>query len=75
MVEERTVLVNGGVSAHLFAVFHGLLKVLAGIDTNFTVNSKASDEDGDFSELYMFNWMTLLIPPTTPYLMDPLFGC
>jgi cellulose synthase A len=39
--------------------------VLAGIDTNFTVTSKASDKDGDFAELYMFKWMTLLIPPTT----------
>ncbi|TYI13548.1 hypothetical protein ES332_A08G065700v1 [Gossypium tomentosum] len=57
--------VIGGVSAHLFAVFQGLLKVLAGIDTNFTVTSKASDEDGDFVELYMFKWTTLLIPPTT----------
>ncbi|CAA6667327.1 unnamed protein product [Spirodela intermedia] len=54
--------VIGGVSAHLFAVFQGLLKVLAGIDTNFTVTSKASDEDGDFTELYMFKWTTLLIP-------------
>nr|ADZ16119.1 cellulose synthase A3 [Gossypium barbadense] len=57
--------VIGGVSAHLFTVFQGLLKVLAGIDTNFTVTSKASDEDGDFAELYMFKWTTLLIPPTT----------
>uniref|UniRef100_A0A0C9S6G9 Cellulose synthase n=1 Tax=Wollemia nobilis TaxID=56998 RepID=A0A0C9S6G9_9CONI len=57
--------VIGGTSAHLFAVFQGLLKVLAGIDTNFTVTSKASDEDGDFSELYVFKWTTLLIPPTT----------
>nr|QBI56907.1 cellulose synthase A3 [Agave tequilana] len=57
--------VIGGVSAHLFAVFQGLLKVLAGIDTNFTVTSKASDEDGDFAELYMFKWTTLLISPTT----------
>ncbi|XP_010257191.1 PREDICTED: cellulose synthase A catalytic subunit 3 [UDP-forming] [Nelumbo nucifera] len=57
--------VIGGVSAHLFAVFQGLLKVLAGIDTNFTVTSKASDEEGDFAELYMFKWTTLLIPPTT----------
>ncbi|KAK1312942.1 putative cellulose synthase A catalytic subunit 8 [UDP-forming] [Acorus calamus] len=57
--------VIGGVSAHLFAVFQGLLKVLAGIDTNFTVTSKASDEDGDFTELYMFKWTALLIPPTT----------
>jgi cellulose synthase A len=47
------------------AVCQGLLKVLAGIDTNFTVTSKASDEDGDFNELYMFKWTTLLIPPTT----------
>ncbi|KAA0058629.1 cellulose synthase A catalytic subunit 3 [Cucumis melo var. makuwa] len=57
--------VIGGVSAHLFAVFQGLLKVLAGIDTNFTVTSKASDEEGDYAELYMFKWTTLLIPPTT----------
>ncbi|CAL0333572.1 unnamed protein product [Lupinus luteus] len=57
--------VIGGVSAHLFAVFQGLLKVLAGIDTNFTVTSKASDEDGDFAELYMFKWTALLIPPST----------
>ncbi|KAI0528795.1 hypothetical protein KFK09_001338 [Dendrobium nobile] len=56
--------VIGGVSAHLFAVFQGLLKVLAGVDTNFTVTSKAS-EDADFGELYLFKWTTLLIPPTT----------
>nr|XP_027071619.1 cellulose synthase A catalytic subunit 7 [UDP-forming] [Coffea arabica] len=56
--------VIGGISAHLFAVIQGLLKVLAGIDTNFTVTSKASDDD-DFGELYAFKWTTLLIPPTT----------
>ncbi|KAG6510699.1 hypothetical protein ZIOFF_028730 [Zingiber officinale] len=56
--------VIGGVSAHLFAVFQGLLKVLAGIDTNFTVTSKAGDDE-EFSELYTFKWTTLLIPPTT----------
>ncbi|KAI3801706.1 hypothetical protein L1987_29818 [Smallanthus sonchifolius] len=56
--------VIGGVSAHLFAVIQGLLKVLAGIDTNFTVTSKASDDE-DFGELYAFKWTTLLIPPTT----------
>ncbi|KAG2595362.1 hypothetical protein PVAP13_5KG069200 [Panicum virgatum] len=43
--------VIGGTSAHLFAVFQGLLKVLAGIDTNFTVTSKATDDEGDFAEL------------------------
>ncbi|CAA6666378.1 unnamed protein product [Spirodela intermedia] len=57
--------VIGGTSAHLFAVFQGLLKVLAGIDTNFTVTSKATDDEGDFAELYIFKWTTLLIPPTT----------
>lgn len=56
--------VIGGVSAHLFAVFQGLLKVLAGVDTNFTVTSKSGDDD-EFSELYIFKWTTLLIPPTT----------
>lgn len=57
--------VIGGVSAHLFAVFQGLLKVLAGNDTNLTVTSKASDEAGGFAELYMFKWTILLLPPTT----------
>ncbi|GAB2298579.1 Cellulose synthase A catalytic subunit 8 [UDP-forming] [Dionaea muscipula] len=56
--------VIGGVSSHLFAVFQGLLKVLAGLDTNFTVTAKASDDVG-FGELYVFKWTTLLIPPTT----------
>ncbi|XP_072995318.1 cellulose synthase A catalytic subunit 4 [UDP-forming] [Typha latifolia] len=56
--------VIGGVSAHLFAVFQGILKMLAGFDTNFTVTAKASD-DGDFGELYIFKWTTVLIPPTT----------
>ncbi|PON90603.1 Cellulose synthase [Trema orientale] len=56
--------VIGGVSAHLFAVFQGLLKVLGGVDTNFPVTSKAGD-DGELSELYAFKWTTLLIPPTT----------
>eukprot|EP00252_Welwitschia_mirabilis_P014830 TRINITY_DN3286_c0_g3_i1.p1 TRINITY_DN3286_c0_g3~~TRINITY_DN3286_c0_g3_i1.p1 ORF type:complete len:1007 (+),score=48.74 TRINITY_DN3286_c0_g3_i1:114-3134(+) len=58
--------VIGGVSAHLFAVFQGLLKVLGGVDTNFTVTAKAAgDEDDEFGELYLFKWTTLLIPPTT----------
>ncbi|KAJ6926068.1 cellulose synthase [Populus alba x Populus x berolinensis] len=56
--------VIGGVSAHLFAVFQGFLKMLAGIDTNFTVTAKAA-EDAEFGELYMVKWTTLLIPPTT----------
>lgn len=56
--------VIGGVSSHFFALVQGLLKVLAGVNTNFTVTSKAAD-DGEFSELYIFKWTTLLIPPLT----------
>ncbi|XWS15283.1 hypothetical protein CRYUN_Cryun35bG0082400 [Craigia yunnanensis] len=56
--------VIGGVSSHLFALFQGLLKVLAGVNTNFTVTSKGGD-DGEFSELYIFKWTSLLIPPMT----------
>ncbi|CAN6438856.1 unnamed protein product [Victoria cruziana] len=56
--------VIGGVSSHLFALFQGLLKVLAGVDTSFTVTSKSGD-DGEFSELYVFKWTSLLIPPLT----------
>ena len=55
--------VIGGTSAHLFALFQGLLKVLAGIDTNFTVTSKQA-EDEDYGELYLLKWTSLLIPPT-----------
>lgn len=56
--------VIGGVSSHLFALFQGLLKVLGGVDTNFTVTSKGGD-DGENSELYLFKWTTLMIPPMT----------
>ncbi|KAE9446612.1 hypothetical protein C3L33_21493, partial [Rhododendron williamsianum] len=56
--------VIGGVSSHLFALFQGLLKVLAGVNTNFTVTSKGGD-DGDFGELYLFKWTSMLIPPMT----------
>nr|UVI59187.1 cellulose synthase A subunit 8 [Bacopa monnieri] len=56
--------VIGGVSAHLFAVFQGFLKMLAGLDTNFTVTAKAAD-DTEFGELYIIKWTTVLIPPTT----------
>nr|AAD03417.1 secondary xylem cellulose synthase [Populus tremuloides]AAY21910.1 cellulose synthase [Populus tomentosa] len=65
--------VIGGVSAHLFAVFQGFLKMLAGIDTNFTVTAKAA-EDAEFGELYMVKWTTLLIPPTTLLIIN-MSGC
>ncbi|GJY13839.1 cellulose synthase A catalytic subunit 7 [UDP-forming] [Tanacetum coccineum] len=48
---------------------HSLLKVLGGVDTNFTVTSKAAD-DAEFGELYLFKWTTLLIPPTTLIIMN-----
>ncbi|CAA2968796.1 cellulose synthase A catalytic subunit 2 [UDP-forming] [Olea europaea subsp. europaea] len=56
--------VIGGVSSHFFALVQGLLKVLAGVNTNFTVTSKGGD-DGEFSELYIFKWTSLLVLPTT----------
>ncbi|KAK4440073.1 Cellulose synthase A catalytic subunit [UDP-forming] [Sesamum alatum] len=61
--------VIGGVSAHLFAVFQGFLKMLAGLDTNFTVTAKAA-EDTEFGELYILKWTTVLIPPTTILIMN-----
>ncbi|KAJ0111912.1 hypothetical protein Patl1_01723 [Pistacia atlantica] len=61
--------VIGGVSAHLLAVFQGLLKVLAGVDANFPVTSKAA-ADEEFGELYLFKWTTLLIPPTTLIILN-----
>ncbi|KAH9691781.1 cellulose synthase A catalytic subunit 2 [Citrus sinensis] len=56
--------VIGGASSHLFALIQGLLKVVGGVNTNFTVTSKAAD-DGEFSDLYLFKWTSLLIPPLT----------
>ncbi|KAH0976870.1 hypothetical protein GBA52_026589 [Prunus armeniaca] len=56
--------VIGGASSHFFALIQGLLKVLGGVNTNFTVTSKAAD-DGEFSDLYLFKWTSLLIPPMT----------
>ena len=56
--------VIGGVSSHLFAVFQGFLNLIGGIDTNFTVTAKATD-DIQFGGLYIVKWTTLLIPPKT----------
>jgi len=61
--------VIGRASSHLFALFQGLLKVLAGVNTNFTVTSKAAD-DGDFADLYIFKWTSLLIPPLTLLILN-----
>lgn len=56
----------GGVSAHLFAVFQGILKVITGVDKNFIVRAKAT---GD-TEFYLFKWTSLLIPPTTLIILN-----
>jgi hypothetical protein len=49
-------------------VLQGLLKVLAGVDTNFTLTQKDGGEDGDFSELYQFR-----VSPTTRHTRS--WGC
>ncbi|TVU08202.1 hypothetical protein EJB05_41594 [Eragrostis curvula] len=61
--------VIGGVSSHFFALFQGLLKVLGGVDTKFTVTLKGGD-DSEFSELYEFKWTWLLVPPTILILIN-----
>ncbi|KAE8687193.1 cellulose synthase A catalytic subunit 7 isoform X2 [Hibiscus syriacus] len=45
------------------------LKVLAGIDTNFTVTLMATDDE-EFGELYTFKWTILLFPPTTVLIIN-----
>ncbi|XP_042507917.1 cellulose synthase-like protein D4 [Macadamia integrifolia] len=54
-----------GTSAHLAAVFQGLLKVIAGIEISFTLTSKsAGDENEDiYADLYLVKWTSLMIPP------------
>lgn len=55
----------GGTSAHLAAVFQGLLKVMAGIEISFTLTSKSGGEDDDdiYADLYVVKWTSLMIPP------------
>ncbi|KAH7657833.1 Cellulose synthase protein [Dioscorea alata] len=59
--------VIGGTSAHLAAVFQGLLKVIAGIEISFTLTSKSANEDEDdiYADLYLIKWTSLFIPPLT----------
>ena len=62
---------TGGTSAHLAAVLQGLLKVVAGVDINFTLTAKAgagaTSEDAmdEYAELYVVRWSALMIPPLT----------
>lgn len=57
----------GGTSAHLVAVFQGVLKVLFGIEISFTLTSKSSadDENDEFADIYVIKWSSLMIPPVT----------
>ncbi|KAK8591414.1 hypothetical protein V6N13_031460 [Hibiscus sabdariffa] len=55
----------GSVSAQLFAVFQVVLKVITGVNVNTIATSKVDDDDEDLSELFAFEWTTLLIAPTT----------
>ncbi|KAM0039806.1 putative cellulose synthase (UDP-forming) [Helianthus debilis subsp. tardiflorus] len=57
----------------IFVMFQGFLKMLAGVDTNFTVTAKAAD-DQEFGELYMIKWTTVLIPPTTLLVLGIVAG-
>ncbi|KAJ1416645.1 Nucleotide-diphospho-sugar transferase [Sesbania bispinosa] len=49
--------------------FQGILRVIAGVDTNLKVRAKAA-EDTVFGELYLFKWTTLLIPPTSLVILN-----
>ncbi|KAL2624372.1 hypothetical protein R1flu_008617 [Riccia fluitans] len=64
--------VIGGTSAHLAAVFQGLLKVVAGVDISFTLTSKSGgdDENDEFADLYAVKWSALLITPITIMLVN-----
>ncbi|XP_047962858.1 cellulose synthase-like protein D2 [Salvia hispanica] len=55
----------GGTSAHLAAVFQGLLKIFAGVEISFTLTSKSGgdDEEDEFADLYVVKWTSLMIPP------------
>nr|ABI75158.1 cellulose synthase-like D8 [Physcomitrium patens] len=59
--------VIGGTSAHLAAVFQGILKVMAGVEISFTLTSKSAgdDEDDIYADLYIVKWTSLFIPPIT----------
>lgn len=58
--------VIGGVSAHLFAVFQGILKVASGADTDFVVQAKTTSHTG----FNLLKWNSLLIPPTTLVILN-----
>ncbi|KAI4323775.1 hypothetical protein L6164_023354 [Bauhinia variegata] len=61
--------VIGGVSVHIFALFLGIIKVIAGVNANFILKSK-KDHDKEFAEIFTLKWTTLLILPTTLLILN-----
>nr|ACU21403.1 unknown [Glycine max] len=55
----------GGASSHLFALFQGLLKVLGRESTQTSQSHPRQQMMGEFADLYIFKWTSLLIPPLT----------
>lgn len=54
----------GGTSAHLFAVFQGMLKVILGIEIKLPVkNELPADDEEEFADLYLVKLTPLMIPP------------
>ncbi|KAJ3688426.1 hypothetical protein LUZ61_017590 [Rhynchospora tenuis] len=55
----------GGTSAHLFAVFQGMLKVILGIEVKLPVKQElpADDDEEEFADLYVVKLTPLMIPP------------
>ncbi|KAJ4773004.1 Cellulose synthase-like protein [Rhynchospora pubera] len=55
----------GGTSAHLFAVFQGMLKVILGIEVKLPVKQElpADDDEEEFADLNIVKLTPLMIPP------------
>ncbi|XP_010492624.1 PREDICTED: cellulose synthase-like protein D2 [Camelina sativa] len=55
----------GGTSAHIAAVLQGLLKIVAGVEINFTLTSKSGgdDVDDEFADLYIVKYTSLMLMP------------
>ncbi|KAJ1416646.1 Cellulose synthase [Sesbania bispinosa] len=62
--------VIGVVPAHLFAVFQGILRVIAGVDTNLKVRAKASRKTLYLENSISSSGSTLLIPPTSLVILN-----
>ncbi|MED6191857.1 hypothetical protein PIB30_004517 [Stylosanthes scabra] len=65
----------GGISAHLFALFLGLFKLLVGVNTTNMVLTMATattkgDDNNNHSELFALKWTTFLIVPTTLLILN-----